>query len=257
MAPGVLSVTAGRCAAGWKGRPAGHIAFRIVDRTDHRGRIYLVDPSSGVTVGQGPLTPGSTATVTVHLAIGRYQWQCRLPGLPARASSVVAVGPPPVETTAGPTFSIPILGRAMAGAISDYRAYVEQKLFLESAQVELLRTAIAGGQLTAARSAWLTAHLTWHRIGGAYDAFGELGSSIDGTAAGLEDGILSPEFTGFHKVEVDLWQIDSLPAAADDTAVLLADVNELVEKFPGVNRFRPPNFRCGPSRSSKTRCATN
>jgi high-affinity iron transporter len=142
------------------------------------------------------------------------------------------VGPAPVQTSAGPTFYIPVTGRQMTGAISAYRAYVEQKLTLESTQVQFLGTAIAGGQLTAARSAWLTAYLTWRRIGGAYDAFGELGTSIDGTAAGLLDGVLSPQFTGFHKVEADLWQNSSLTAAAADGAILLANVNELEVKFP-------------------------
>jgi high-affinity iron transporter len=137
-----------------------------------------------------------------------------------------------VQTAAGPTFYIPVTSRQMAGAVTAYRAYVEQNLTLESNEVQLLRSAISAGQLTAARSAWLTAHLTWHRIGGAYDAFGELGTSIDGTAAGLQAGVLSIQFAGFHKVEMDLWQSSNLTAAAVDAATLLTDVNELADKFP-------------------------
>jgi iron uptake system EfeUOB component EfeO/EfeM len=98
--------------------------------------------------------------------------------------------------------------------------------------VQALGAAIAGRQLAAARAAWLTAHLTWHRIGGAYDAFGDLGTAIDGTAGGLLGGTPSAQFTGFHKVELDLWQSDDLTAAAGDTTVLLDDVHELSTKFP-------------------------
>jgi iron uptake system EfeUOB component EfeO/EfeM len=83
-----------------------------------------------------------------------------------------------------------------------------------------------------ARAAWLTAHLTWHRIGGAYDAFGDLGSAIDGTAGGLVGGATNAQFSGFHKVEFDLWQNDDLAAAAADTAALGADVHQLSVKFP-------------------------
>jgi high-affinity iron transporter len=227
-----LVVTADRCASGWKTRTPGYVVFRIVDRTDRPGRIYLFNPYTGVTVGQTVLQADTTAKLPVHLKIGRYRWKCQLKGQPVRTSSLANVGPAPVQTSAGPTFYIPVTGRQMTGAISAYRAYVEQKLTLESTQVQFLGTAIAGGQLTAARSAWLTAYLTWRRIGGAYDAFGELGTSIDGTAAGLLDGVLSPQYTGFHKVEADLWQNSSLTAAAADGATLLANVNELEVKFP-------------------------
>ncbi len=130
-------------------------------------------------------------------------------------------------------FVIPVTSQQMAGAIASYRAYVTDELILESSQVQLLRAAIADGQLAAARAAWLTAHLTWHRIGGAYDAFGDLGLSIDGTADRLQAGVDSPQFTGFHKVEMDLWQNDDLTAAAGDTGTLLTDVNELARQFPG------------------------
>jgi iron uptake system EfeUOB component EfeO/EfeM len=120
----------------------------------------------------------------------------------------------------------------MAGPIASYRGYVERELALESSQVQLLQAAVAGGQVAAARSAWLAAHLTWHRVGGAYDAFGTLGLRIDGTADRLQTGVSSPQFTGFLKVEMDLWQNDDLAAAATDTATLLTDVNELALRFP-------------------------
>jgi high-affinity iron transporter len=228
-----LAVTAGRCAVGWKTRAAGPVVFRIADRTEHPGRIYLFNPYTGVTVGQTALQPGARAKLSVRLKIGRYRWKCQLKGQTARTSALASVGPDPVQTSAGPTFYVPVTSKQMAGAISAYRAYVEQKLALEATQVQLLTTAIAGGQLTAARSAWLTAYLTWRRIGGAYDAFGELGTSIDGTAAGLTAGVLDPQFPGFHKVETDLWQNSDLTAAGADTVTLLADVNELTVKFPG------------------------
>ncbi len=228
-----LVVTTRRCAVGWKTRTAGPVVFRIADRTEYPGRIYLFNPYTGVTVGQRALQPGATAKLPVRLKIGWYRWKCQLKGQTAGTSSLASVGPDPVQTSAGPTFYIPVTSRQMAGAISAYRAYVEQKLALEATQVQALRTAIGGGQLTAARSAWLTAYLTWRRIGGAYDAFGELGTSIDGTAAGLTAGVLDPQFTGFHKVETDLWQNNDLTAAGADTVTLLAEVNELTVKFPG------------------------
>jgi hypothetical protein len=78
-------------------------------------------------------------------------------------------------------------------------AYVDQLLNALHTQVATLVATVIAGDLAGAKSAWLTAHLTWLKIGqddGAYGAFGELGPAIDGTAAGLVLGIADPHFTG-------------------------------------------------------------
>jgi hypothetical protein len=114
--------------------------------------------------------------------------------------------------------------------LSDYRAYVAAALTSEQSQVATLAGAIAAGNLAQAESAWLTAHLTWLGIGqddGAYGCFGALGGAIDGLAAGHPLGIADPGFTGFHRVEYDLWTAHNLTAAAADTAALEHLLTEL------------------------------
>ena len=116
--------------------------------------------------------------------------------------------------------------------LSEYRAYVAGKLSALRSQVAGLRAAIAAGDLAGARSAWLRAHLTWLEIGqddGAYGAFGALGGQIDGLAAGHVRGTDDPGFTGFHRIEFDLWRRRSLPAAATDTAVLVRLLGRLMK----------------------------
>ena len=86
------------------------------------------------------------------------------------------------------------------------------------------------GSLGSAESAWLAAHLTWLSIGqddGAYGAFGELGRQIDGTSAGLAGGVTSSKFTGFHKLELDLWTRGDLVTAQADAAELATLVTTL------------------------------
>ena len=51
---------------------------------------------------------------------------------------------------------------------------------------------------------------------------------IDGTAAGLVGGTASSQFTGFHKIELDLWTDGNLTAAAADAATLQQLVKALV-----------------------------
>jgi hypothetical protein len=104
-----------------------------------------------------------------------------------------------------------------------YRRSVGRDLATVRADVGVLTAAISAGNLADAESDWFTAHLAWLDIGqddGAYGCFGDLGGEIDGTAAGLVGGTASPQFTGFHKIELDLWRDGNLAAAAADTATL-------------------------------------
>ncbi len=107
--------------------------------------------------------------------------------------------------------------------LSEYRAYVAGKLSALRSQVGALAAAIGSGNVGQAKSAWLAAHLTWLDIGqddGAYGCFGALGGQIDGLAAGHPLGTSDPGFTGFHRIEFDLWTKHSLIAAATDTVKL-------------------------------------
>jgi hypothetical protein len=116
--------------------------------------------------------------------------------------------------------------------LSKYRDYVEDKLVALRSQLRALATAIASGNLGQAESAWLTAHLTWLSIGqddGAYGCFGTLGGEIDGLAAGHPEGTADPAFTGFHRIEFDLWTEQDLSAAATDTAALQGLLAQLMQ----------------------------
>ena len=227
-----ILITAHSCAPGWAAPKAGRVVFHIANRTGDSGMIYLFNPYFGVTVARAAVAPDAAQDLAVRLKAGRYKWSCILRGRPTVISAVQAVLQAPVFGPAGPMYMMPVYSSQMAPAVAAYRAYVTSELALESSQVQQLRAAIGGGQIATARAAWLTAHLTWHRIGGAYDAFGDLGLAIDGTAARLQTGISSPQFTGFHKVELDLWQTDDLTAAAADTATLLMTSTSWPLQFP-------------------------
>ena len=54
---------------------------------------------------------------------------------------------------------------------------------------------VRGGNLGAAKAAWLTAHLTYERLGTAYDAFGDFDQEIDGRPDGLAGGVSSARWT--------------------------------------------------------------
>jgi iron uptake system EfeUOB component EfeO/EfeM len=131
---------------------------------------------------------------------------------------------------------IPVPALQLDQPMRVYRAYVRGSLGTLQAQLSELSARLGIGDVAGAQAAWLAAHLTWLRIGqddGAYGAFGNIGRQIDGTAAGLVGGTADPGFTGFHKVELDLWTRDDPAAAMTDAGQLQRLVARLAARKLG------------------------
>ncbi len=90
-----------------------------------------------------------------------------------------------------------------------------------------LQAAVDRGDLAAARTAWLPAHLDYERLGAAYGTFGDLDDSINGTTKGLPDGLTDPGFTGFHRLEYGLWNGQSAAVLKPVADKLSQDVRSL------------------------------
>ena len=116
---------------------------------------------------------------------------------------------------------------ALAGAVRAYTTYVAGNLPGLLAASRRLDSDVARGDLAAARSDWLTAHLDYERLGAAYNAFGDFDAEINGMAGGLPEGTATPGWTGFFAIEHALWS--GQPAVAGAAA----------HPRPGVGGRRP------------------
>jgi high-affinity iron transporter len=232
-----VSMTATACAPAWTAPRAGRHTFVIENRTGRHGAIYLFNPYTGATVSQRTgLDPESSVTLRVDLKPGHYTWGCHLHGDATHQSADVVVRPIAVMTAAGPTTEIPVAPAQLAGPVRSYRTYVSAQLAMLVTQVGALRSALAGGSVSQAEHAWLTAHLTWQRVGAAYDAFGTLGTKINGLATGQQVGqtpgsSVGTTFEGFHKIELDLWGQGDLAQAGVDADQLATNLATLVARF--------------------------
>jgi high-affinity iron transporter len=211
------------CAPHWSAPNKGRSRFLVENRSHHRATMYLVRLPSGHTVARlRGSRPGTTRALPVDLRPGTYLWGCYLAGEPSHTSEAERV---PVDNTyGGPgTPVVPVSRTDLAAPYAAYRRYVTEHVTTLRAQLTTVASALDAADRAGAERAWLDAHLTWLEIGqdnAAYGAFGRLGRRIDGTAAGLPGGTGDPGFTGFHRVELDLWGGSALTAAAADTAVL-------------------------------------
>jgi iron uptake system EfeUOB component EfeO/EfeM len=218
------------CAPRWYAPNKGRTRFRIRNRSHHRATIYLVRLPVGRTVATLRRSrPGTTRRLVVRLHPGAYLWGCYLAGLPPHDSDVERV---PVDNTyGGPGTPVtPVSKTDLVAPYHAYRRYVAAGIATLQTRVQTLVTAIGGADRSAAEQAWLGARLTWLGLGqdnAAYGAFGRLGRRIDGTSAGLAGGTDDPAFTGFHRVELDLWGSGDLTTAATDAATLQTLVGRL------------------------------
>ena len=212
---------------------------------DGNGRTQECDPATGTpypllsapgTPGFG-LVPDGVSAVTVSywaapprtVAVHRNFFAIVVPSQAAPPCGVQWLDPTGnvKRTVLGCSYLI-----AERHELTQYRRYVAGKLSTLRPQLATLAAAIGSGSLAKARSAWLSAHLTWLEIGqddGAYGCFGTLGGEIDGLAAGHPLGTADPGFTGFHRIEFELWTKRNLATAATDTATLEHLLGQLVK----------------------------
>jgi high-affinity iron transporter len=227
-----IAVGASSCASGWSASAPGRYAFSVRNQSGQTATAALVEFGSGVVLGRVvDSRPGDVKIVRADLQSGgAYQWTCTPQGRPSRQSNVEQLAGPEALAASAAQAPAAMAAVQLIRPLSHYRVYADARLRAVKAQIATLRARLAAGDRRGAQSAWLTAHLTWLTIGqddGAYGAFGDLGGRIDGTAEGVVGGTSSPRFTGFHRVEFDLFRRHDLAAAARDARVLARLVNTI------------------------------
>nr|WP_245782875.1 EfeM/EfeO family lipoprotein [Amycolatopsis sacchari] len=231
-APGdpVITVSRSSCGQGWTDPRPGVQSFQVHNTGSVTAEADLVDPTTGTVYGEVEgLGPGTTRTLQVTLGNGVYAFRCTPEETdPITGPSVTITGG---DDRSGPAV-VPVSRNDLLGPLRDYQAYVATGLDTLAGQADALRDAVHRGDRAGSEAAWLTAHLTYERLGAAYDAFGDSDGAINGTADGLPGGTADEGFTGFHRLENGLWHNEDLAALAPVADQLDADVHQLRTDLP-------------------------
>ena len=81
--------------------------------------------------------------------------------------------------------------------------------------------------MAKAKALFPIARTYWERIEPVAEIFGDLDPKIDGREEVIEEGM---EFTGFHRIEKDLWVTGDISKSGPMADQLMADVKEIVAK---------------------------
>jgi iron uptake system EfeUOB component EfeO/EfeM len=226
-----ITVSSTACGAKWAPAAAGLLTFQIHDISPDPVEVSLTDPQTGgVYTDIEGIGPGTTRPMQADVGSGAYAFVCDVSG-GARVTGPTATiaGHIPGAAAMAPP-AIP----ATLAALTSERAYVTDGLATAAHQASLLATDIESGDLTAARSRWLTAHLSYERIGSAYGMFGAYDDAIDGSPDGLPGGVNDPSFTGFYRIEYGLWHGQSAAQLIGPARVLYRDIQSLRTAYPGM-----------------------
>ncbi len=240
-----ITISAGGCGTGWQRPRTGLQTFELHNTSPGAAEVYLIDPLAGnVDPDQASapvfgevegIGPGVTVPMQVNVGSGAYAFECELEHTGAVIGPIthvpgdVAGTPGILSVTFNDLIGSPTNPFAPARA---YRDYVSSGLETLVGQTDALAGAIRAGDLTAARRDWLTAHLTYERLGAAYGRFGVFDTEIDGRPDGLPGGVGDPHFTGFYRVEYGLWHGQPAARLTGPATVLDQDMRGLRAAFP-------------------------
>ncbi|MGW0629966.1 EfeM/EfeO family lipoprotein [Streptomyces sp. NPDC002758] len=222
-----VEVSSSRCGRGWSSPVPGVQVFDLHNTSDGPAEVYLEDPTSQAVYGEvEDVGPGTTRPLTVRLGKGTYAFKCVPDDADAATGPTVRLDRGHGGPGAAPVTEHDLIPPALA-----YQKWVGGGLDETVRLTKDLQDAIDRGDLTAARKAWLPAHLQYERLGAAYDAFGDADAEINGTDAGLPDGVRDRGFTGFHRIEYGLWHGQSAGALRDPAAGLVKAVTALRDSW--------------------------
>ena len=226
----VVTVSVDHCGEGWTHGDPGQQTFVLRNRDISSAEVYLTDAASQkVYAYVDNIGPDASADMSIDLPSGHYVFRC------AVSDQDVATGPEVVVAGHHKGAASPVAAVSqveMITATKQYEDYVSGLLPGLSALAAQLDADIRAGDLTRARTDWLPAHLAYERLGAAYNAFGDIDGSINGTSAGLEGGAADSGFTGFHRIERGLWGGEDAATLAPIADGLVTDVATLLQEFP-------------------------
>ena len=225
-AGGPITVTATdtECQVAVATAPAGKITFTVANKGTKINEFYVYAEGDRIVGEVENITPGLTREFIVDVSDpGEYQTACK-PGMVGdgiRAAFTVTGDAPAPKTD----------DQDLQVAVTGYSRWVASQADAFLARTTEFVDLVKAGKVEEAKALYPIARSYWERIEPVAESFGDLDPKIDGREDVIAEGMA---FTGYHRLEKDLW-VDGLQK--DSSAIadqLLADVTELVAKAKTV-----------------------
>ena len=219
---GALSVSATdtECTVSSATTGSGNVVFTVKNDGSKVNEFYLLASDGLRIVGEVEnIGPGLTRDLVLRAAPGKYFTVCK-PGM-------VGEGIRSEFTVTDSGVDLGVTGDAKAlvdAANAAYARYVKDQTEQLLTATQKFAALYTSGKDAEARALYPVARVHWERIEPVAESFGDLDPQMDAREADLEEG---DEFTGWHRLEKDLW-----PERAEDyTAMTDAERTEIADKL--------------------------
>ncbi|MEU8422846.1 iron uptake system protein EfeO [Micromonospora sp. NPDC048835] len=206
------------CEVGSTDLGAGTATFKITNSGAKVTEFYVYADGDRVMGEVENIAPGLSRELHVELPAGTYQTACK-PGMSGKGIR----GALKVSGSAQPLTADAALG----DATDNYQRYVKSQTTALLAKTEEFVGAVKAGDVAKSKALYPVARTYWERIEPVAEIFGDLDPKIDGREEVIEEGM---EFTGFHRIERDLWKSGDISKDGPIADRLLVDVKEIVAK---------------------------
>jgi iron uptake system component EfeO len=197
---------------------AGTVTFAVANKGNKVTEFYVYAPGDRVMGEVENIAPGLSRELIVELAAGTYETACKpgMIGKGIRNAFQVSGSAAPLTEDA-----------ELAQATKDYQRYVKSQTGALIDKTTEFVTAVKAGDVEKAKTLFPVARTYWERIEPVAESFGDLDPKIDAREADLEAG---QKWTGFHKIEKDLWVAKDVSQSGPTADQLLTDVKTIVDK---------------------------
>jgi iron uptake system component EfeO len=213
-----VSATDTTCDVATTELPAGTATFAVTNNGTKVTEFYVYAAGDRVMGEVENIVPGLTRDLIVELPAGVYETACK-PGMVGKGIR----GPLKVTGEAKPLTS----DAKLAEATESYQRYVRSQTAALVEKTQEFVDAVKAGKIEEAKRLYPIARTYWERIEPVAEIFGDLDPKIDGREEVVEEGM---EFTGYHRLEKDLWVKKDVSDSGPIADRLMEDVKLIVSK---------------------------
>ncbi|TQS26989.1 iron uptake system protein EfeO [Microbispora sp. KK1-11] len=218
-----VAATDTECKVAKSDLAAGTSTFSITNNGTKVTEFYVYATGDRVMGEVENIVPGLTREVVVELPAGVYETACK-PGMTGKGIR----GPLKVSGE-----HKPLTGDAkLAEAVASYKRYIKSQSDTLLEKTKEFTQAVKAGDVAKAKELYPVARTYWERIEPVAEVFGDLDPAIDARENDVADG---EEWTGFHRIEKDLWVKKDVGGDGPIADKLMADVNTIVTKSATVD----------------------
>ena len=226
-APGPISVKATdtSCDVSATTVPAGTINFTIANTGTKVTEFYLYGTGDRIMGEVENIGPGLTRQLIVEVPDGgTYTTACK-PGMVGDGIRA------PFTVTGSAARSVDENAK-LAGATTGYKRYVTSQIDALVPKTQEFVDAVKKGDVAAAKSLFPVSRTYWERIEPVAESFGDIDPKIDGREDDERDPAVA--WTGYHRLEKDLWVTGLQPDSAAIGDQLVTDVKDLANRVKTV-----------------------